>query len=201
MPPTRPEAPLLGLPRQPLTPQQQLEAVRRMQNQAEQRVKLGMQLFKAVEARVADQRDVLGAIRQQEQQLRDSVNEDVAKSLQQYDQWIGRIDENFTKAMRQLEQRFADLERTVTEQQAQMHAMLQRAENMLGQARQKLDTPPPASPSRPKFTLDTAKPPAPASLAPEPAGDGAFDDKIYSHLLRRLRQPDDDGDDRTDRAA
>ena len=126
---------LLGLPKQPLSPQQQMEALRKVQSQAEQRVKLGMQLFKAAEARVGEQRDVLSAIKVHQKQLQDHVSEDVAKTLQQYDQWMGKIDERFTQSMRDLEQRFDRLETSVNDSQQKIEKMMKRAESMLEQTR------------------------------------------------------------------
>lgn len=145
--------------RQPLTPEQQMQALKRVQAQAEQRVKLGMQLFKAAEARLSSQTDVLQQIKTLQQQLREQVNQDVAQTLHQYDQWIGQIDESFTTAIRKLEEKIDAVQANVANNEARMQQMLERAESMLDQSRclieqNSLKTPIPTHPP--------LKPPAPS---------------------------------------
>ncbi len=145
--------------RQPLTPEQQLQALKRVQSQAEQRVKLGMQLFKAAESRLSTQTDVLQQIKTLQSTLREQLNQDVAKTLQQYDQWIGQIDESFTTAIHKLEEKIDAVQQNLTTNEARMSKMLERAEAMLDQTRELLShhTPPgsipgnttPASPAAP----------------------------------------------------
>lgn len=158
---------LTGFNRQPLTPEQQMQALKRVQAQAEQRVKLGMQLFKAAETRLSGQTDVLQQIKTLQKQLREQVNQDVAKSLHSYDQWIGQIDESFTTAIRKLEEKIDAVHANTVKSESRMNDMLQRAEAMLDQSRclmeqNSLKTPIPNHPS--------LKPPAPpvppAPLAP-----------------------------------
>ena len=126
---------LSGLNRQPLSPEQQLQALKRVQAQAEQRVKLGMQLFKAAEARLSTQTDMLGQIKNLQHQLREQVNQDVAKSLHEYDQWIGQIDESFTTAIRKLEEKVDAVQTNIINSEARVKHMLQRAEALLDQSR------------------------------------------------------------------
>ncbi len=174
---------LTGLPRRSLTPEQQMEALRKVQAQAEQRVKLGMQLFKSAESRLAAQGDMLDQVRTEHRQLREQVQEDVAKSLQSYDQWMGQIDERFTHAMRQLEQKVDDLADQWDRMRDEMQSMLTRSEAMLDQTRclieQKRDrprqtrrpTPDPAVPAAepPPLVTEAAAEPAPSdSVPPEP---------------------------------
>lgn len=130
---------LPGVPRQPLTPTQQLEALRRVQAQAEQRIKLGTQLFKAAEAHATQQKVLIDEVRQDQQRLRAEVQEDVARSLQAYDQWVGRIDENFTRAMQSLEAKIARLESQWTATADRMEALMRRAEALLEQSRSMLE--------------------------------------------------------------
>lgn len=135
----------LGLPgfgRQPLTPQQQIDALKRVQSQAEQRVKLGMQLFKAAEARISHQQDVLGQVKTLQEQLREQVNQDVAKSLHSYDQWLGRIDESFTTAIRKLNEKVDALQADMTQNESRIQNMLARAETLLDQSRCMIEQPP-----------------------------------------------------------
>ncbi len=126
---------LSSLSRQPLTPDQQLQALKRVQAQAEQRVKLGMQLFKAAEARLSTQTDMLGQIKTLQDQLREQVNQDVAKSLHEYDQWIGQIDESFTTAIRKLEEKIDAVQSNIVSSESRIQNMLQRAEALLDQNR------------------------------------------------------------------
>ena len=64
-------SPVAGVKRldTPMTPSQQLEALRRLQDQAEQRVKLGVELFRAAEAHTTYQDDLLAKIRSQQDRL------------------------------------------------------------------------------------------------------------------------------------
>jgi hypothetical protein len=124
-----------ALNRQPLTPDQQLQALKRVQAQAEQRVKLGMQLFKAAEARLSTHTDVLGQIKTLQSQLREQVNQDVAKSLHEYDQWIGQIDESFTTAIRKLEEKVDAVQANIVSSESRVKHMLDRAEALLDQSR------------------------------------------------------------------
>ncbi len=132
------ESSLMGLKafgRQPLTPEQQLDALKRVQSQADQRVKLGMQLFKAAEARLSNQHDMVKQIKTLQKQLREQVNEDVARSLHAYDQWIGQIDESFTTAIRKLEEKIDAVQANMTKSETRIQGMLQRAEALLDQSR------------------------------------------------------------------
>jgi len=160
---------LPNLPRQPLSPTEQLEALRRVQAQAEQRIKLGQQLFKAAEAHVTQQHVVIQQLKQQQQQLRQQVQEDVARSLQTYDQWIGRIDENFTHAMQALEEKLESLEVKWTQTEQRIAALTRRAEALLEQSRTLLQPPAP-KPSRPPLTI-TLKQPLSISASNAPSKD------------------------------
>jgi len=135
---------LRDLPRRPMTPEQQLEALRKVQSQAEQRVKLGMQLFKAAESRINAQQDVLEKIHQEQDALREEVQQDVAKSLQDYDQWIARIDESFTAALQSLESRIDQISDRLDQMSGRIHEAVARAEQLYDQTRQIADTPKPS---------------------------------------------------------
>lgn len=126
---------LPGLPRQPLTPEQKLDALRRVQAQAEQRVKLGQQLFKAAEARVTAHRGLMDQVRQEQDKLRAEVQEDVARSLQSYDQFMGQLEERITLAMRSLEDRLDTLHAECAASESKVDQMLTRAEALLDQTR------------------------------------------------------------------
>ena len=157
---------LSGFNRQPLTPEQQMQALKRVQAQAEQRVKLGMQLFKAAEARLSSQTDIVQQIKTLQKQLREQVNNDVAQSLHQYDQWIGQIDESFTTAIRKLEEKVDAVQANISKSEARMRDMLDRAEAMLDQSRCLLQQKSLKLPEMPKPTNHVA-PPASKSIAPQ----------------------------------
>lgn len=198
---------IAGAPRGPLTPAQQLEALRRVQAQAEQRVKLGVQLFKAAEARLGQHQDVLAEARAEGEKLREQIQTDVAKSLQQYDQWIGGLDEQFTRMIRELFERVEKLEGQVAKSQGSIETLIKRAEALLDQARYLIERPaaPAAAPQAfaPVRPAPTAPPPQPIkplqrpgpvpprerndAAAPAPAPTLTPHDKLYSNLLRRLR--------------
>jgi len=169
-----------GFSRQPLTPEQQVQALKRVQAQAEQRVKLGMQLFKAAETRLSGQTDVLQQIKTLQTQLREQLNQDVAKTLQEYDQWIGQIDESFTSAIRKLEEKVDAVQQNLTTNEARMQKMLDRAEAMLDQTRSLIGqhTVPsmPLAPAPPATDTPQSSPqanpptsPAPSSASGQPA--------------------------------
>src|SRR5689334_7797923 len=94
---------LPGLPRGPLAPQQRLEALRRVQAQADQRVKLGMQLFKAAEAHTARHVTLLDQVKQEQAKLRQQVREEIAGSLSTYEERLTGIDQSVTDSVRKLE--------------------------------------------------------------------------------------------------
>ncbi|MEM6551958.1 MAG: hypothetical protein AAF750_07510 [Planctomycetota bacterium] len=97
---------------------------------AEQRVKLGLQLFKAAEARLAAQHDTLAQIKSEQANLRESIQHEVAKSLQTYDQWMGRIDESWSSAVRDLTARLDKLETDFADQLTVMNALLARLDDL-----------------------------------------------------------------------
>jgi len=130
---------LPGLPKGPLTPTQQLEALRRVQAQAEHRIKLGLQLFKAAEAHATHQQRVIQQIKAEQANLRERLETDVTKSLHSYDQWVGKIDESFTRAMQALEAKIQGLESEWNAAQERMTTMVRRCEALMDQSRYMLD--------------------------------------------------------------
>lgn len=124
---------LAKMPRRPLSIEQQAIALDKVQQQATQRVKLGQQLFEAADARLKQHQKVLDEINDQQTILREQVQDDVAKSLQSYDQWMGRIDESFTKSIRDMTQRLDQLEESVAGSRHEMQDMLSKAAALLQQ--------------------------------------------------------------------
>ncbi|MGB0767923.1 MAG: hypothetical protein ACPGYV_09455 [Phycisphaeraceae bacterium] len=135
---TKPKGPspaelLAKMPRRPLSAEQQAAAIEKVQQQATQRVKLGQQLFEAADARLKQHQKVLDEINDQQRILREQVQDDVAKSLQTYDQWMGRIDESFTKSIRDVTARLDQLEERVDGSHHEMQDMLAKATALLDQ--------------------------------------------------------------------
>lgn len=124
---------LARMPRRPLTPEQQMTAIEKVQQQATQRVKLGQQLFEAADARLKQHQEVLKEIQDQQHVLREQVQDDVAKSLQSYDQWMGKIDESFTKAIKQVNERLDQLELRVDASRGELEVMIEKATALMGQ--------------------------------------------------------------------
>ncbi len=125
------QAPPPGLPRDPLTPQQQADALRRIQVQAEERVRLGLQLLKATEGYTARQRQMIDQLRAEQEQLRQHLENDIAKTLQTYDQWMAKFDAKFTAVLQQMERRLDDLASRCDRTEQIAATLLQRVEQLL----------------------------------------------------------------------
>ncbi len=177
--------PMATLPKGAMTPQQQLEAVRKVQSQAEQRVQLGLQLFKAAESRVAGQQAQIDQIRAEQDALRERVETDVGRTLHAYDQWVGQMDENFTKAIRGLERRVDELHDQWTATQSRLDDMMKRAQATLDQSRAMLEC---------ASGVEGATPQIKAAVAPLPLDERQVSDEelgVYRTLLRRMRDEKD----------
>ena len=117
------------------TVQQQLESLRRVQEAADKRVKLGMQIYRAAEAQSARHQLLLESFKDQQRQLKEELQEDMTRSLQSYDQWVGKIDEDFTTALQHLEDRIDKLQANWAESQERIDSLMQRSEKLLDQSR------------------------------------------------------------------
>ena len=148
--------PLPGLPTGTLTAQQQLEALRRVQEQAEQRVQLGMRLFKAADAATGHQQELVTEIRDDQQRLRDRVEQDVARSLHTYDQWIGDVGDGFHASLKKLEGRIDELQSQWQQTQKRIEGMMNRSEAFLDSARTLPATLPAGERNRPSATISVA---------------------------------------------
>lgn len=124
---------LSKMPRRPLSVEQQAAAIEKVQQQATQRIKLGQQLFQAADAKLKQHQDILKEIQDQQHILREQVQDDVAKSLQSYDQWMGKIDESFTGAIRRMNERLDQLELKIDASRGELEAMIENAAALIGQ--------------------------------------------------------------------
>ena len=188
-------APLPGIPRQPLTPEQQLEAVRRVQAQAEQRVKLGVQLFKAAEANTSSHRQLLDEVKAEQSRFRTEIQSDVSKSLESYDLAMEKMEDDLTGKLRVLEDKIAQLQNDWQKAQGKIAGMLKRSEAMLEQGRGLVEGDagaarvPSISPTRVEVRED-------ASVAggEPPAGEALNADArtpIYRQVIAKLRERED----------
>ena len=119
----------------PLNAKQQLDALKRVQDEADRRVKLGMQIYRAAETHTQHQQSMLDTFNEEQDQLKEELHEDLTRSLHSYDQWVGKIDEDFTSALRQLEQRIDKLQAQWNDSQDQIDKMIRRSETLLEQNR------------------------------------------------------------------
>lgn len=167
-PPHEHHAPGIELHIDPSLPvEQQHEALARLRVQAEQRVKLGMQLFKAAEAHTSHQQQVVDQLKHDQRQMRDQMMEDVARSLHSYDRWIGKMDEQLTQSMQRLTDRMNQLQSQWADAQQRIDAMMSRSETLLDESRSLLET------AESKFVRAGGTRVAPAQRKAEPAGDTA----------------------------
>ena len=150
-----------GVPKTQLTPEQKLEALRRVQSQAEERVKLGVKLFKAAEAHAASHREALDEVRAEQKKFHDDIRREVARTLQGYDQWMGQIDESYKGALMNIEQRIDDLDERLERLQSKWERDEKRITQLLERSRSLLDE------SRQQHATPTPNP-SPASVAQKP---------------------------------
>ena len=122
-------------PRGPLPTKPQLLALQRIQEKAAKRVKLGMQLYRAAEVHTVNQQSLLDSFKTEQQQLKEELEQDVAQSLQAYDQWVGKIDENLTTAIRNLEGRINQLQEQWNDSKERIDTMIHRSESLMDQSR------------------------------------------------------------------
>lgn len=123
-----------------LPPQEKLAALRRVQLQAEQRIRLGMQLFKAAEAHVTGQQGIVEDLRQAQEQLREDLHSDVARSFRSYDEWMAEFGGRITDRMEKMESRIEQLQHRWTEIEKRINQMVKRAEALVEQSRCLLET-------------------------------------------------------------
>ena len=176
---------LPGLPRKPLTPEQQLTALRRTQAQAEERVRLGVRLFNAADARLGEHRALLDGVRAEQEQLRAELREEVTRSLRQYDQWMGDAGDRFNAAFVTLATKIEAVEQALTQSRDQVEAMMRRTQALLDRAAAAAADAEELAAPRLTTTADDAllastPPPTPA---PEPDATPG----MYARLLDRLR--------------
>ncbi len=205
--------------------------LRSVQTQAEERVRLGMQLLKAADSRLNAQREVLAEVREEQGKLREQVQNDVAKSLQTYDQWMGKIDESFTRALRNITDRLETIEQQIGSKMEGLDQLCDKTQAVLAEldpsvelksnvADQESSTPLMQTPGEQDDTIqsEAIMPVADQSDLPssldqshddlEPptaasADEASFEshDAMYQRLLQQLRDGDAEPDESDSQAA
>lgn len=188
----------LPAPRQPLTPEQQIDALRRVQAQADQRVKLGLQLFKAAEAHTSGHRQLLDEVKAEQSKFRAEMQGDLSKSLESYDLAMEKMEDDLTGKLRALEDKIARLQDDWKNAQGKIEGMLKRSESMLDQGRSLVEG---STPTR----VPSVSPGAKTQKGNEGIGDDISEDEttgsepgdgtlatprspIYTHIIAKLRE-------------
>ena len=124
-------------PRPPrsMSPQQQLESLRKAQRQAEQRVQLGMQLFKAAEARLSAGQDVVGQVRREQDALRDEMRREREEDASRYNKQLADVEQTTDARMAAVERQIARLQLDWQSTQDRLGEMMARCQAMLDQTR------------------------------------------------------------------
>lgn len=147
-------AKLPGLPDRPLTAEQRMAALQRVQSQAEQRVKLGVQLFKAAEAQASQRRDMLQQLKEEQAQLRQQIKEDIATAMKSYEAKLDQVDDRITDSVHKLEARISELQQQWSNSQQRIEEMISRSENLLDQSRSLIEAPTTAPDATPAEAMD-----------------------------------------------
>lgn len=149
--------------------QEQMNAARRLHAQAEQRIALGRQLFKAAEAHLANQQNLLAQVRAEQDALAQRMQADVARSLHEYDQWVGKQQQEVDERLQEMEQRLAEMIEQWQSVEQRVESFVRRAEALLDQGRHLLAGP------------------GAAGAGPVSGGAGERDNgPIYSELMKGL---------------
>ena len=124
-PPQRPLRPKL-------TPNQQLEALRRIQAQAESRVKLGVQLFKAAETYSTYQNDLLEQVRASLEHVQEQWHQDSVNQVQAYEKCIRQIDDRLVGMNQTLDDHLDKVRQLCSQTQQRVEVLVEQAQGCLG---------------------------------------------------------------------
>jgi chromosome segregation ATPase len=202
---TSPARPVADAPAA-LTTAQKLEALRKVQAQAEQRVKIGTQLLKAAEAQASQTQSYIEQVRAEQNELREKLEKEVASAMGQYERWIGSIDETLSNRMQQVEEKLASIDKQWEEAEQRVARLVKRAETMFDQSRTLLES---ATMKMERFVVVRQTPASAmaglkldpsaiieARAADEPsAGEPSAEEQptlLYTHLIKRLYEKNDE---------
>jgi hypothetical protein len=82
-----------AMPRGPLSSQQQADALKRVQAQAEERVKLGLQLLKASESYSARHREMIEEVRHEQRQMQELLKKEFLEGFEGFEQRFSRLEQ------------------------------------------------------------------------------------------------------------
>lgn len=191
----RPDATAEPLPLPPakLPPEEQLNALNRMNDQAEKRVKLGQQLFLAAEAQASEYKKLVDEFRGENNRLREELHTDLGKTIHSYDRWVGQMDSRFNQSLIDIEDRMSRLQQDWERAQDRIEAMLRRSEKLLDEGKRLLDeeekhvgitSPVSAAPTAAPVKIDASPSVAPAAKAiVPPLMIGGIDESFAGPLI------------------
>lgn len=165
-----------------LSTNEKLTALKQVQAQAEQRIKLGTQLLKAAEAHTSQGQSVIDKVRSEQNHLRDKLEQDVTKALNHYDEWIGTVEESLTGRLDKVERRLESLSQQWEDSEQRLTRMIKRAEALFDQSRSMLESVK-AAVSRKKAIRPTANT---ASAPPQMALESEEPSLLYGKLMGKL---------------
>lgn len=128
-----------------LTPQQQLEALRKTQAQAEQRVRLGVKLFEAAEGRLKSQHQALTELRENQQALREQMLAEIRQAATGYDERLTRLETRVSDAVAQADARITALQQSWQAWEARLNRLVSQAQSLLERPDHATSTPPSSS--------------------------------------------------------
>lgn len=157
-PPPPPE-----LPARPLSPTQHKQAVQLVDKASKQRLQLGAELLHAAQAQASRAKAVFDQVRAEQNTLKEELQNDLASSLQTYDQWMAQFDQRFTARLKSIEDRVDALSDQWSAVEQRIVALVGRAETLLDHMRQQ---PPPAADRAPQPTAQPKADPMPSAEVP-----------------------------------
>ena len=128
-------APALPSHRKTVTPKQQIETSKNVDQQAVDRIQLGLKLFKAAQAHATRQQKIIEKLKSQQEDLRQEIQKDITSSLQTYDQWMAQFDQRFTAKILQLGEKIDAMKDHWVKDHKKIETMIRRAESLLDQTK------------------------------------------------------------------
>jgi len=118
-------------PQSPKQPQK----LRLVRAQAEQRVQLGMQLLNAAQVHTHRQLDLFNQFTAQQTRAREQMQNDIASTLQTYDQWMASFDQRFTERLKSMEEKIDSMQQHWSTTESKIAKLLNRAQALMDQSR------------------------------------------------------------------
>ncbi len=191
---------LPGLPRRALTVQERLEAVQRLQKQAQQRLQLGSRLFEAAKGQTDRQQQMLEDFKKEQATLREQMRSEMAQTFRQCDQHLHEGRQDTAGRLDDLTRRLDTLESGLRQQEERLAKGLRRAEAILEQSRYLMAEAAAAirrggiaadATQRPTLAATTTSPgDAPNAPPPTPSVAEERLADVYLGLIHRLHQQD-----------